>query len=59
MSIWVVRFVTELERLGLQMDPAILADRGSELWKCHAGLDPENAALRELVHWPPAADGLQ
>ena len=57
--VWVVRFVTELERLGLWTDPALHAYRGVELWKANAGRAPEDAALDELAAWLPVADDLQ
>jgi hypothetical protein len=59
MTIWVVRFVTELERLGPWADPAILADRGAELWETLASRKPEDAALDELALSPPVTDTLQ
>lgn len=58
-AVRVVRFVTELERLGPWTDPALLADRGVELWEANASRDPEDAALDELAAWPPVADDLQ
>jgi hypothetical protein len=57
--VWVVRFVTELERPGSWTDPVLLADRGVELWEVNASRAPEDAALDELSAWPPVTDGLQ
>jgi hypothetical protein len=47
--VWVVRFVTDLERLGPRTDPALLADRGVELWKANSSRAPKDAALDELA----------
>lgn len=57
--VWVVRFVTELERLSPWNDPALLADRGAKLWEVDASRSPEDAALDDLAAWPLVANHLQ
>jgi hypothetical protein len=58
-SIWVVRFIHELTRLGSSIDPSLLADRGAELWDHQSDRKPEDAALDELAAWPSVSDRVQ
>ena len=46
---WAVRFVAALRLLGSRADPALLADRGCELWESNNVRSPEDAARAELA----------